>query len=126
MLSTERCDALIVRSFLDSCWSQRNAPDCGRQALGIVLTLQSPNAILRQHFFRERAKMGLSTPEQGEAGSAPRGLQTRLAVLIFTDIVGSTDLKNKLGMAGYSQVLARHNELFEVALTDFTGAKIIK
>ena len=70
--------------------------------------------------------MGLSTPEQGEAGSAPRGLQTRLAVLIFTDIVGSTDLKNKLGMAGYSQVLARHNELFEVALTDFTGAKIIK
>ncbi|MBC8106130.1 MAG: protein kinase, partial [Anaerolineae bacterium] len=52
--------------------------------------------------------------------------QTRLAVLLFTDIVGSTELKSKIGTAEYAKLLARHNELFETGLRECAGAEIVK
>lgn len=51
---------------------------------------------------------------------------TRLAVLLFTDIVDSTQLKSKLGTAAYARMLARHNELFESSVRGFRGAEILK
>jgi eukaryotic-like serine/threonine-protein kinase len=51
---------------------------------------------------------------------------TRMTVMVFTDIIGSTDLKSKLGTASYATLLVRHNELFESSANQFPGAEIIK
>ena len=51
---------------------------------------------------------------------------THLTVLLFTDIVGSTELKDRLGTATYRGLLARHNELFETGIAEVSGARIIK
>src|SRR4051812_27021706 len=50
----------------------------------------------------------------------------RVAVLLFTDIVGSTDLKGRLGDLAYKQLLDRHNELFEASLAEIPGSRAIK
>jgi len=39
--------------------------------------------------------------------------ETRFAVLLFTDIVGSMDLKARHGVPAYSEALLVHNSLFE-------------
>jgi class 3 adenylate cyclase len=57
--------------------------------------------------------------------SAPPA-SSSLAVLLFTDVVGSTDLKARLSSAVYARMLARHNALFEGALAAFPGARIVK
>jgi len=41
---------------------------------------------------------------------------------LFTDIVGSTDLKGRLGAGPYADLLRRHNELFEKICRDERGA----
>jgi class 3 adenylate cyclase/serine/threonine protein kinase len=46
---------------------------------------------------------------------------SRLTVLLFTDIVGSTHLKSDLGTAEYARVLDEHNDLFESACARFEG-----
>ncbi|CAN5455908.1 hypothetical protein BH09PLA1_BH09PLA1_14690 [soil metagenome] len=51
---------------------------------------------------------------------------TRLAVLLFTDIAGSTEHKSKIGTAAYANLLARHNELFETGIRRISGGEIIK
>src|SRR5262245_59299906 len=38
---------------------------------------------------------------------------SRLAVLLFTDIVGATEMKSRLGTAGFAPLLERHNAIFE-------------
>ena len=40
-------------------------------------------------------------------------LETRFAVLLFTDIVGSTELKARHGVPAYSEALRTHNGHFE-------------
>jgi serine/threonine-protein kinase len=62
----------------------------------------------------------------GQQSSSPGATVTRLAVLLFTDIVGSTQLKEKLGGAAYTKLLTRHNELFEAGLKECRGALTIK
>ena len=39
--------------------------------------------------------------------------ETRFAVLLFTDIVGSTELKARHGVPAYSEALRTHNAHFE-------------
>ena len=39
--------------------------------------------------------------------------ETRFAVLLFTDIVGSTELKARHGVPAYSEALRAHNGHFE-------------
>src|SRR5687767_3222582 len=53
------------------------------------------------------------------------GATSRLAVLLFTDIVGSTELKSRLGAAAYSQLLTRHDALFQRALAGAGSAQVI-
>ncbi len=52
--------------------------------------------------------------------------QSRLAVLLFTDIVGSTELKSKLGTLAYTRLLSVHNRLFEDRCARFDNADILK
>ena len=52
--------------------------------------------------------------------------QSRLAVLLFTDVVGSTDLKSKIGTSAYTRLLSRHNDLFESLCKRFDGGEILK
>src|SRR5690348_1207745 len=51
---------------------------------------------------------------------------SRLAVLAFTDVVGSTDLKARLGDAAAGKLLERHNELVRRALAEAGGGAILK
>jgi class 3 adenylate cyclase len=47
--------------------------------------------------------------------------KSRLAVLLFTDIVGSTHLKTELGTERYAKLLAEHNRLFEADCATLNG-----
>jgi class 3 adenylate cyclase len=53
---------------------------------------------------------------------------SRLMVVMFTDVVGSTDRKSRFGTPAYAAVLARHDELFRRALSEAagTGAEILQ
>lgn len=51
---------------------------------------------------------------------------TRLMVLLFSDIVGSTALKARVGTTAYSRMLARHDHLFRQIAADFPGAHVLK
>src|SRR5688572_17920177 len=50
---------------------------------------------------------------------------SRLAVLLFTDIVGSTELKTRLGANAYSRLLSRHDQLFKQSLSELPSAQVI-
>ena len=52
--------------------------------------------------------------------------EARFAVLMFTDIVKSTDLKKRHGMPAYTTSLQRHNALFEGIARGIAGMQIIK
>src|SRR5439155_6617798 len=48
------------------------------------------------------------------------------AVLLFTDLVDSTGLKNRIGTAAYVPLLERHNALFEQSCAGVAGAEVLK
>jgi serine/threonine-protein kinase len=51
---------------------------------------------------------------------------SRLSVLLVTDIVGSTDLKRRLGLEAYARLLAEHDALFKRLIADYPSAEILK
>jgi len=67
----------------------------------------------------------MSVIAPAESTPTPVPPASRMAVLLFTDIVGSTDLKNKWGTGAYAPLLKRHNDLFESAVAAFPGAAVI-
>src|SRR4051812_22301948 len=52
--------------------------------------------------------------------------QSRLTVLLVTDIVGSTDLKSRIGLSSYARLLEQHDSLFKRLIDAFTAAEILK
>jgi WD40 repeat protein/class 3 adenylate cyclase len=50
---------------------------------------------------------------------------SRLAVLMFTDVVGSVELKNRIGVPAYARLLARHDELFRQLLAEEPSAEVL-
>jgi class 3 adenylate cyclase len=68
----------------------------------------------------------LPPPSQNAIANKLATPATRLSVLLFTDIVGSTQLKSTLGTAVYTRLLQRHNELFDAGLRECPGAQSIK
>src|SRR3954467_15890283 len=50
---------------------------------------------------------------------------SRLMVLMFTDVVGSVDLKNRIGTAAYAEVLARHDAIFRKLILAAPGSDIL-
>ena len=51
---------------------------------------------------------------------------SRLSVLVRTDIVGSTELKARLGLGEYARRLARHDRIFKQLIDESPEAEIIK
>ena len=45
---------------------------------------------------------------------------------MFTDVVGSTQLKHRIGVDAYVRLLRRHDELFKHALADAPGSEILQ
>ncbi len=48
---------------------------------------------------------------------------TVLKAFLFTDLVGSTDMKRRLGDMAYADAIVRHDELFHRCLTEFSGSQ---
>ncbi|WP_428937437.1 tetratricopeptide repeat protein [Fontivita pretiosa] len=51
---------------------------------------------------------------------------SRLSVLLVTDIVGSTDLKGRIGLEVYARLLALHDAIFRRLIGQIPGAEILK
>ncbi len=51
--------------------------------------------------------------------------EQRLAALMFTDIVGSVALQNKLGTEAYTRFIARHDEIFKQCLSHAESGEIL-
>src|SRR5687768_11894415 len=51
---------------------------------------------------------------------------SKLAVLLFTDVVGSVELKSRVGTNVYARLLSRHDELFKHLLAEYPGAEILQ
>src|SRR5687768_1712650 len=51
---------------------------------------------------------------------------SRLAVLMFTDIVGSSELKARLGTPAYAALIARHDVLFRQLLAEYSSAELLQ
>jgi len=50
----------------------------------------------------------------------------RLMVVMFTDIVGSVDLKSRLGNQAYHRLASRHDDILSAILDEIAGAEILK
>ena len=57
---------------------------------------------------------------------ADAGLRSRLVVLLFSDIVGSVDLKSRLGTSAYAELLSRHNQIFHATAAEIPGARVLQ
>jgi len=57
---------------------------------------------------------------------AEQRTQSRLMVLMFTDIFGSVDLKQRLGDAVVADLIRRHDELFRGTIKVFAYAEVLK
>ncbi|MEE9128842.1 MAG: protein kinase [Phycisphaerales bacterium] len=53
-------------------------------------------------------------------------LESRLMVLMFTDLVGSVDLKMRVGASVYANLISRHDALFRKITSSTPGGEILK
>lgn len=53
-------------------------------------------------------------------------MRQTLAVILFTDIVGSVDIKREHGQAGAAGLITRHDSLFDEAVTASEGGRVLK
>src|SRR4051812_23249815 len=51
---------------------------------------------------------------------------SRMVAVLFCDLVGSAELKGRLGMNQYATLLARHDELFNRLIRDVAQAEVLK
>jgi class 3 adenylate cyclase len=68
----------------------------------------------------------VNTGEPVQKGTALARQPGGVVTLLFTDIVGSTALKQKLGDKAGLQLIQRHHKLLRRALAQFSGAREIK
>ncbi|MBW7906953.1 MAG: protein kinase [Phycisphaerae bacterium] len=64
---------------------------------------------------------GLETADEAQVQDA----STQLAVLMFTDVAGSVELKTRLGARSYERLIARHDALFAQVLKQSARAAIL-
>src|SRR3954465_1203980 len=60
------------------------------------------------------------------AASSASTAGSRLAVLLFTDLVGSASLKSQLGNSTYSRLLGRHDDIFKQLIGQYPSAEILQ
>ncbi|MGA2866103.1 MAG: adenylate/guanylate cyclase domain-containing protein [Verrucomicrobiota bacterium] len=65
-------------------------------------------------------------PTRGPPGVQPLGHDRGLVTLLFSDVVGSTALKQALGDRAGVALLRQHHERVRQVLRDFAGAEVIK
>jgi class 3 adenylate cyclase len=68
----------------------------------------------------------MTTPASAENNPPMPPSETRFAVLLFTDIVGSTDLKARHGVPAYRAALRVHNDHFERVIHECRGIRILQ
>ena len=61
-----------------------------------------------------------------EAPSSTTPHASRLAVLLFTDLVGSTGLKSRFGTVAFARLLARHDAIFKQLIAPVPMAEILQ
>ena len=52
-------------------------------------------------------------------------LRSRLSAVLYTDIVGSDDLKRELGLPVYRDLVIRHDGLFRDIIRSIPGAELV-
>jgi len=62
----------------------------------------------------------------GQQQQQQQDTSRRLAVLMFTDVIGSAELKSRLGTPAYARLLARHDELFRELLAECPSAEVLQ
>ena len=60
-----------------------------------------------------------------ETGETTKGPSKQISALIFTDIVGSVALQQKLGTNAYTRYVSRHDEIIKECLSTVPDAKIL-
>ncbi len=66
------------------------------------------------------------TPGKTGMSMSTQTLNSQMAVLLFTDLVGSVRLKTEMGVSAYATSLSRHDQIVRSAISGFTGARIVK
>lgn len=61
----------------------------------------------------------------GSTRATPIAPASRLMVLMFTDIVGSVDMKHRIGTTRYADVLAKHDAIFKQLIGSSPGAAVL-
>lgn len=64
--------------------------------------------------------------ETGAAAGAPTNQRRRLAVIMFTDIEGSTVLVNQLGQERAREIVSHHNALLKSCIVEQGAGRIEK
>ncbi|MDA0350095.1 MAG: hypothetical protein O3C20_22150 [Verrucomicrobia bacterium] len=59
------------------------------------------------------------------SSDSPKGHQKQIAALMFTDIVGSVSLQQRLGTNAYTRLVGKHDELIKSCLSETPDAKIL-
>src|SRR5687768_4704656 len=54
------------------------------------------------------------------------GIPSSMMVLLFTNVVGSVDLKSRLVTEGYARLISRHDKLFKSIVRSTPNAKVLK
>ena len=60
-----------------------------------------------------------------DIGETTKGPSKQISALIFTDIVGSVALQQKLGTNAYTRYVSRHDEIIKECLSTVPDAKIL-
>src|SRR5688500_7337741 len=72
------------------------------------------------------AVAGAGPGRAAEHAPAASGLASRVMVLMFTDVAGSTPLKEKLGMPAYARLISRHDALFKSIVDALPGSLVLQ
>jgi YVTN family beta-propeller protein len=67
---------------------------------------------------------GTAVPQTTDVRRRPDTSERLLATVMFTDIVGSTELATRLGDADWRQLLSRHNSMIRKELKRFGGREV--
>ena len=132
----ELCDLIDVRPILPSIGAptriiHRRGDTVFPLAKGEALAEGIPGAELivlegRDHLVYVDQEPVLDAIEEFIAGTAPKATADRLlTTMLFADVVDSTDLAERLGDAGWRQVLRRFSELARDDLARFRGDEIV-
>lgn len=104
-----------AKTFADKYEDYLNEP----KYLGMV---RSGYAAMEGHLSEGKIAIGNAM----EAWNRPQaaGVQAQIMTVMFTDMVGSTDITQQLGDKGAQEIVRRHNNIVRTTLRQFSGKEI--